>query len=156
MTGERDAGAAADGPWQVRVELPVAWGDMDAFGHVNNTMYLRWFEDARIAWFRAAGVMDRPAASSRSPEAGQPAPILASTSCQFLRPVGYPDTVTAEARTTRVGRSSFTMAYRIHSERLGCVVAEGEGVVVMVDYGTGRSVAISPALRARMEAVDAG
>ncbi len=48
---------SALGRWPVTIELPVQWGDMDSFGHVNNVKYLRWFESARIAYFERAGVM---------------------------------------------------------------------------------------------------
>lgn len=47
-----DAGA-------VEIEIPVAWGEMDAYGHVNNIVYLRWFESCRMAYFRRSGVIDR-------------------------------------------------------------------------------------------------
>ena len=137
--------------WPIHVETPVAWSDMDAFGHVNNAIYIRWFEGARIAWFDACDVM----AEMSVPGKVGIGPILASTSCRFLRPVTYPDVITTETRTTRLGRSSFTMAYRVRSQQLGTVVAEGDGVVVMVDYSTGRAVPIGTALRARMLAVDA-
>ena len=49
----------------VSVQIPVAWGDMDAFGHVNNTVYLRWFETARIAFFRAVDRSLEPVVKSR-------------------------------------------------------------------------------------------
>ena len=144
------AAPLAPSPWPTRLSAPVSWSDMDAFGHVNNTMYLKWFENARIAWFEACGVM----AEMSVPGKAGIGPILASTSCRFLRPVAYPDRIVAEARTVRIGRSSFTMAYRVHSETLNTLVAEGEGVVVMVDYGTGQSAPISEALRGRMRHLD--
>ena len=48
------------GRWPVRRELPVQWGDMDAFAHVNNTVYLRWFETVRIAYFEELDVPRTP------------------------------------------------------------------------------------------------
>ena len=126
----------------VRIEIPVAWGDMDAFGHVNNVVYLRWFESARIAWFERVGISDR--------RDGGIGPILASTHCQYLRPLAYPDTILAEATVTRLGRSSFDMAHRIVRKATGEVAAQGGGVLVMFDYASGKSAPIDAALRERM------
>lgn len=121
----------------------MAWGDMDAFGHVNNTIYLRWFESARIAFFREVGVPHRDVT-------GGQAPILASTSCQFERPLEYPDTVRAEASIGRIGTKSFTMLYRVHSLGLGVRAARGDGVVVWYDYREGKTVALPDELRASL------
>ena len=128
----------------IRVEIPVAWGDMDAFAHVNNTVYLRWFESARIAWFERVGISGGGASGV--------GPILASTHCRFARPLAYPDVIVAEATTTRIGRSSFDMAYRVVRRDTGEVAAEGGAVVVMLDYATGKAQPIDEALRGRMSA----
>lgn len=126
------------------IELPVAWGDMDAFGHVNNTIYLRWFESARIAFFREVGVPHRDVA-------GGQAPILASTSCQFERPLEYPDSVRVEAAIERIGTKSFTMLYRVFSLTHNVRAAHGNGVVVWYDYAAGHTVAVPHELRARLQ-----
>ena len=80
--------------YPVQLEIPVAWGDMDAFGHVNNTVYLRWFESARIAFFERIDID-----ATRPEKVG---PILASTTCDYLTPVAYPATVVVGARAQRV------------------------------------------------------
>ena len=136
------ANELADWPVQVRIE--VAWGDMDAFQHVNNIVYLRWFETARIHFFERAAILSRM-------QSEQIGPILARTSCDYVRPVAYPDTVTAKTRCTRIGGSSFDMAYEIISDALGSVCARGDCVIVMVDYKTVKAVALDDRLRARLE-----
>ncbi|HUG41077.1 MAG TPA: thioesterase family protein [Longimicrobiales bacterium] len=128
------------------IDVPVAWGDMDAFGHVNNTVFFRWFESARIAYLRA---IDFTAGG----EGGGVGPILASTHCRFRRPLGFPDTVRVGARTTDVGEDRFTMEYRVVSEALGEVAGEGGGVVVSYDYGAARKASIPGAVRARILAL---
>ena len=70
--------------YAVIVKQDVIWGDMDAFSHVNNTVYFRYFEDARMAFFEKTGVI----AHMDSTNIG---PILASTQCQFRAPLSYPD-----------------------------------------------------------------
>ena len=128
----------------VEIEVPVAWGDMDALGHVNNTVYLRWFESARIAYFDAIGMMtDR-----------QVGPILARTSIDFRRPVAYPDTVRVTARVEAQGNTSFTMRYEVHSRGAGALAAEGEGVVVLFDYESGQKVRLPDGLRQAIDGVE--
>lgn len=129
----------------VSMEIPVAWGDMDAFGHVNNTIYLRWFESVRIAFFHAAQVPHQRVALIQ-------APILAHTSCTFELPLTFPDTVRVTASTGRVGTKSFTMLYEVHSLAHGRRAAHGDGVVVWYDYPSGRSVPLPDELRERLEA----
>jgi acyl-CoA thioester hydrolase len=132
------------GEWQVRIEVNVAWGEMDAFQHVNNTVYLRWFESARIAFFEKVGM-------NRDVQSAGPGPILARATVDFLKPVTYPDRITVEAKCESVGTTSFVMHYRATSERVG-ECARGEGVVVMFDYAKGTKVAVSDELRARLKA----
>ncbi|MCC6621994.1 MAG: acyl-CoA thioesterase [Deltaproteobacteria bacterium] len=112
----------------VVVTIPVAWGDMDAFQHVNNTRLFRYMEDARIAYFERTGVADL---------SGTPAgvgPILAQTSCRFRAPLRYPDEVQVGARVVGAGQHSFKMEYRVVSVALHKVVAIGSAIVVAYDY----------------------
>lgn len=134
----------------VTVEIPVAWGDMDAFGHVNNAVYLRWFETARIAYFERTGLIERMKREGVGP-------ILARATVDFRLPLRYPDTVRAAARVASFGKTSFVMSYRVTSAaNAGATAAEGEGVVVLVDYANGGKVALDDATRRAIEAVEAG
>ncbi|HSK20810.1 MAG TPA: thioesterase family protein [Longimicrobiales bacterium] len=125
----------------VVITIPVAWGEMDAFGHVNNIVYFRWFESARIAYLDAIAF--------RGGDAGV-GPILASTQCRFRRPLEYPDVVHVGARTTDVAEDRFTMEYRIVSDAAGGVAAEGSGVIVAYDYASAGKAALPAAVRARI------
>jgi len=122
----------------------VAWGDMDAFGHVNNTIYFRWFETARIAFLDAIGF-------TAGGESGGVGPILASTQCRFRLPVAFPDAVTVGVRTASVEADRFTHRYRVVSRRSMEVVADGEGVVVSYDYERRVKTAIPAAVRAAID-----
>ncbi|MGE0489112.1 MAG: acyl-CoA thioesterase [Vulcanimicrobiota bacterium] len=135
-----------DTKFPIKLEIPIAWGDMDAFAHVNNTNYFRFFESARIAYFQATGL-----AQSRESKAG---PILASTRCDFLVPLTFPDTIVAETGVTRLGNSSFTMAYRIFSQAQQKEAARGEGVIVYYDYESGRSEPLPERLRQAIEKLE--
>jgi acyl-CoA thioester hydrolase len=128
--------------WPVEVDVPVAWGDMDAFQHVNNTVFLRWFETARIAYFERVQMPTQAGGAAAGP-------ILARATVDFRQPVTFPDVVTVKARIAKVGNTSFTMQYEAVSQKRG-VVGEGDSVVVMYDYKAGTKVPVDEALRARI------
>lgn len=130
----------------VTVSFPVHWAELDALGHVNNARYFTWFETARIECFRRVGL-----ATAGTPEVG---PILAHTRCDFLAPVRYPADIVVGARISRLGNTSFGMEYQAASAASPEEpVARGEGVIVLIDYGSGAKVSISQDLRRRLEAL---
>jgi acyl-CoA thioester hydrolase len=137
----------ADG-FPVRIEVKVQWGDMDAFAHVNNAQYLRWFESARIAYFEQVAV------SIGTKDASPWMPILARATVDFRKPVTYPDTVVVDASVRRFGTTSFTMVYRATSQAQGAVVAEGEAVVVLLDPSTGQKTPVPDVLKASIDALE--
>ncbi len=132
--------------YPVHVTMPVAWGQLDAFGHVNNTQFFRFFEDARLAYFDRTGISERMKATGVGP-------ILARTSCVFRKPLGYPDQVTCCARVTDVGDDRFTMEYAIFSSAVG-LAATGDGRIVMLDYATGAKTPLDDDVRAAMDALN--
>lgn len=133
--------------YPVVVEVPVAWGEMDAFGHVNNIVYFRYFETARIAYFEK---LNMPEFIGRDPIG----PILAETSCRFRAPLTYPDSVSIGARVVSVGEDRFVMAYGVYSHRLDRFAAEGDGILVCFDYRQNRKAPVPPKLRQRIEEIE--
>jgi acyl-CoA thioester hydrolase len=129
--------------YPVVVEFPVAWGEMDAFGHVNNVHFFRYFENARIAY--ASKVM----LHEHRDQTGI-GPILFSTSCRYRHPLTYPDTLSVGAKVVSMEEDRFTMKYLIVSHKLGKVAAEGEGVIVTFDYRENRKTAIPEVIRQRV------
>lgn len=113
----------------VVIELSVQWGEMDAYGHVNNTVFFRFFESARIALLDRCGFL----AAYDELEVGA---ILHSTACRFRRPLFYPDTISVGARASEILPDRFVMEYKIVSHSQDKVVAEGTGTVVSFDYNT--------------------
>lgn len=130
----------------VTVEIPVAWAEMDWFRHVNNTVFFRWFETARIAYLERIGFADGETHGSLGP-------ILASTHARFRRPVFYPDTIIVGARAAEIAEDRFTNEYRAVSREQGEVVAEGGAVVVSYDYAAGKKAPLPAAVRAEIEAL---
>ncbi len=130
--------------YPVRLPIRVAWGEMDAFAHLNNTVYFRYFESARIAYFEGMEIL------TKGGSVAGVGPILASTSCRFRAPVTYPDQLQVGARVSELGGDRFTMEYAVWSEKLERMAATGEGVIVSYDYAAGAKVDLPEAWRARI------
>ncbi len=134
---------AALAGFPVVMTLPVLWGDQDPFGHVNNLVYLRWCETARVEYMVRAGMW------VPLPPQGV-GPILASIQCDYKLPLNYPDTVHVGARVTRIGNSSLRMEHLIVSHKRDELAALVESTLVMLDYSTGRSSPVSAEIRAKI------
>lgn len=139
MDEANDADALLAG-FSVTIAIPVQWGDQDAFAHVNNVVFFRWFESARIAYFRRIGLM-------KHLDGGQVGPILAAASCDYRRSIVFPDTVRVGIRATRIGRTSIGLEHRIVSEGLKAVAADGTSTTVVYDYATGRPHPVPDSVR---------
>jgi acyl-CoA thioester hydrolase len=131
--------------YPVTISLPVQWGDQDAFGHVNNVRFLRWFESSRIAYIRSCGVELSTAKTG---------PILAAVTCNYRNQVRFPDTIVVGIRVTRLGHSSITLKHKLWSERLNLVAADGESTVVMFDYQSQQPAPIPDEIRVAIEALE--
>ncbi len=137
----------------VTLELPVLWGDMDALRHVNNARYFAWFEAARIAYFdRLRDVLPGSGGRVGFAEVG---PILASASCDYLRPVVYPGTVAVGVKVIEIGSSSVRMEYAVaRTDTPGEACAKGTSVVVLVRYATLEKVRVPEEVRAAIAAME--
>ena len=141
MTDEELAALLAGFP--VIVELPVVWGEMDSYRHVNNAVYFRYFESARLEYFRRLGWFEFEQQTGIGP-------ILAATSARFRRPLTYPDTIWVAARVTVVQEDRFSMGHRLVSRKLAAVAAEGTGLVVAYHYGKLAKTPLPDELRRRI------
>lgn len=131
----------------VQIRLSVQWGEQDLFGHVNNIVYFRWFESARIRYGEVAGLED----SFRTRKIG---PILAAVNCNYRLQVKYPDTVVIGARITRLGRTSLAMDHAVASLSQNALVADGTSTVVVFDYNAGKPFPIPDDLRSAVERIE--
>ncbi|MBK6343605.1 MAG: acyl-CoA thioesterase [Flavobacteriales bacterium] len=130
---------SAASPFVVSIEVPVAWGEQDAFGHLNNVVYFRYFESVRMHYLERIGVL-------RSHNEQGIGVILASTTCDFKRPVQWPAKLTVRCGCTGIGNTSFSMAYEILDEQ-GGIVATGTSIQVMYDYRAEAKVRVPDAVR---------
>ena len=121
----------------------VRFGDLDAMRHLNNVVFLRYFETARISYVRELFPEHDPA----HPE-GSRGFIFAEAKINYRSPGFFDDEVTIELRAAEVKRSSFRIEFRMRvGERL---LAEGYGVLVGYDYGTQRAAPLPDPLRERL------
>jgi len=127
----------------VKVRLPISWGDQDVYGHVNNTRYFRFFEDARLKYWETLKITENDAPRSL-------AVIVASTSCKFRAPLTYPDNIVVGARVVYVDETRFSMEFRIVSEKSNRLVANGDALMVSFDLVEQQTVTLPEVIKQRM------
>jgi acyl-CoA thioester hydrolase len=132
----------------VVIDIPVVWGEMDALRHVNNVVYFRYFESARMAYLTR---LDMDEFGQRTGVAT----ILASTQCSFRIPLTYPDTVSVGTRVAEMDEDRIVMQYYVWSHKFGKMAASGEGVLVPYDYLNNRKTILPDELKRRFLALEA-
>ncbi|WP_417226465.1 acyl-CoA thioesterase [Amphritea sp.] len=120
-------------------QIAVRWGDMDAYGHVNNALYMRYLEEARVQFLGAIGA---------AVDGNGTDPVVINVGCTFLRPISYPATVNIKIFVGEIGRSSFMTWYELSTtDEPDLICSEGYSKVVWMDHKTGRSVPLPDAIR---------
>ena len=118
--------------------------DTDAMGHLNNAVYLTYFEIARLAlWAEVSGSLrlaDREM-------------IVAEITCTYKSPALYTEMLEVWVAPVAIGRTSFTLRYRINERETGRLIATGRNVQVAFDYAASRPTPVWPELRAGLEAI---
>ena len=126
----------------VHVErIPIRWGDMDAMGHVNNTVYFRYMEQARIGWFDALVPQEQAWKSTGI--------VIANASCNFKRAINYPGTVEVQVYAGAPGGSSVPTYYELKIG--GELYADGAATVVFIDLARQTPVRIPQTIRERLQ-----
>ncbi len=113
-----------------QTDFPIRWGDMDAMGHVNNIMYFRYFEQARLEWYEQSGY-----AASNPENHGI---VIVDNHAEYLKPVTYPMHINVQMCGHSAGRSSFITTYRLTVDDV--LYTRGSAKVVWIDTVLGKSV----------------
>ena len=122
--------------------MPIRWGDMDAMGHVNNTVYFRYMESARLQWMGEWGMPANPRGCG---------PVIANAFCNFWRQLEYPGDVIVRSYVGALGQRSFDMFHELlRADGGDTVYASGGATVVWVDFPAQRAVPLPEALRQRL------
>jgi acyl-CoA thioester hydrolase len=123
----------------ISVHVSTRWGDMDAYNHVNNSVYATYLEEARLRWF---STFDRPWADDET------APVIAAMNINFRKSVEWPAELTVELFAGRVGRSSLAMPFRMFDRGDPSILyADGDTVLVWTSPRLGTSVPLPDHVR---------
>ena len=121
--------------------IPIRWGDMDAYQHVNNTVYFRYMEQVRVEYLERLGYSIAPLGI---------APVIVNTSCTFLLPLAYPGLVEVKMFCGVPGQSSVPTRYEVRIQGDDTLYALGEAKIVWIDMAAGQSVPVPDALRSQL------
>ena len=125
------------------LRMPIRWGDMDAMGHVNNTVYFRYLETCRIDWFGSIGCQVNPQGEG---------PLIVNAFCNFYRQLEYPGDVLVKMYVSDPGRSSFESWGTMElGDSSGIIHAAGGATMVWVDFPKQRSAPLPEWLRGHLE-----
>ena len=124
--------------------LSIRWGDMDAMGHVNNTVYFRYMETVRIEWMRAVGC---------DPDPQGQGPVIVNAFCNFYRQLEYPGDVRVKLYVSDPGRTTFeTWCTMERTDQPGVVCAEGGATTIWVDFPQQKAMTLPDWMRALVTA----
>lgn len=119
--------------------IPIRWGDMDAMGHINNTVYFRYMETARIDWFTSMGFVANPAGEGL---------VIVNAFCNFIRQFEYPGDILIKTYVSNAGRTSFdSWCTMERTDQPGVICATGGATTVWVDFPNQKSAPLPDWLR---------
>ena len=115
--------------FEIKHQVDVQWGDLDAANHVNNIIYLRWIESARVKYFLHLN-------NGKLKNEDNVGPVVAWQDCKYIRPVNYPDTVTIGIRKIENLDDRIVLEAKIYSDAQKRVVAVSQQHMVSFDFKT--------------------
>lgn len=129
--------------YAAKLELPIDWSDIDAFGHVNNLIILKYAQTARVNYLEAIGLM-------KSQKEEGKGPILASINGQFKKPLFYPGRIRVYSRVSEIRNTSFEMNHHIYNGQ-NEVAAEVRDIIVYYDFNHETKLIIPESLRSKLQ-----
>ena len=119
--------------------MPIRWGDMDAMGHVNNTLYFRYLETVRIEWMRGIGCQPDPKGQG---------PVIVNAFCNFYKQLEYPGDVLVKMFVSDPGRTTFESWGTMElADQPGVIYAAGGATTIWVDFPTQKAVTLPDWMR---------
>ena len=122
-----------------KLELRIDWSEMDLFGHVNNVMYFKYIQASRVNYWEISGLV-------KAFDEGKIGPILANTTCRFIRPLHYPGKITIQAEIEFMKNTSFGIHHQILNEA-NEIAAEAHDVIVYFDFNKNEKTELPIAFR---------
>jgi acyl-CoA thioester hydrolase len=130
----------------IELTLRIDWSEMDMFGHVNNVSYFKYVQASRVNYWEKIGL-------SSQFNQHQIGPLLASTGCQFKKPLFYPGTVVIKASVEYIKNTSFGIKHQLFNEK-NELVAEANDIVVLFDFSKNEKTLFPDWLRQKVEEVE--
>ena len=129
--------------WVHDSPMEVRWGDMDCLGHVNNTVYFRYMESARVEWLRS---------TRETPHDGNQGPVVVNCFCNYMRQIEYPAQLVVKMSVSDPARTAFETWYEIEKVgEPGVVYANGGATVIWVDFDRQKAVDLPAWMRAMVD-----
>lgn len=125
--------------YPINTTINVAWGEMDALQHVNNVVYFRYFETARIDFFNQINLLEDLQKTAIGP-------VISENQARYKRPVTFPDTLTVGVSISDINDDRFMMHYHVFSQTQQAVTTIGSSQVVMFNFKTGQKAQLTPQL----------
>jgi acyl-CoA thioester hydrolase len=132
--------------YSTKLELRIDWSDIDLFGHINNVAILKYVQAARVNYLEIIGLM-------QSQSEHKIGPILASTNCQFRKPLFYPGHVTVHSGVDNIKNTSFRIQHGIHNDK-NEIIAEAQDIIVLFDFCKKTKLTIPGDLRKRIDKLE--
>lgn len=132
--------------YSLSLELRIDWSEIDFFGHVNNVAILKYIQAARVNYLEAVGLMQLQIEVKKGP-------ILASTSCQFRKPLFYPGQVKIYTKVDLIKNTSFRIQHQIYNDN-NELSAEAQEIIVFYDFNTNTKLIIPPEIREKIETLE--
>jgi len=130
----------------VKLELRIDWSEIDLFGHVNNLAIMKYVQAARVNYLELVDLMQLQTEKKIGP-------ILASTNCQFRKPLFYPGQVTVYSRVDSIKNTSFRIQHIVYNDKHE-IAAEAHDIIVFYDFNKNTKLAIPEAIRRKIEALE--
>ncbi len=130
----------------VALTLRIDWSEMDEFRHVNNVMFMKYIQSARVNYWQKAGIYDLFTSDKKGP-------MVLSLTCRFLKPLYFPGTVTIKTSTASMHQTSFHLVHQLFNEANECV-AEATDILVMYDFTTNHKLIIPEGIRSNIEKLE--
>jgi len=132
--------------FSIKLELRIDWSEIDLFGHVNNVAILKYVQAARVNYLENIGLMQSQAETKIGP-------ILASTSCQFRKPLFYPGKVTVYSTVDLIKNTSFRIQHGIYNDQ-NEIISDAQDIIVFFDFCNNTKLAIPDELRGKIEKLE--
>jgi acyl-CoA thioester hydrolase len=130
----------------IKLPLRLDWSEMDMFGHINNVSYFKYIQASRVNYWGSIGLTQLHSEMKLGP-------ILASTSCNFLKPLFYPGDIVVEASVSFIKNTSFGIRHQILNSN-NELAATADDVIVLYDFIQNEKVAMPLDLRQKIEALE--